>query len=104
MPTEPILITIPDAARAYKCSRSTIYQLIWRGMLPVVKLGPGQSGAVRLRLSDLEDLAASSATFRRRGRTGRNTKETAGSGKTRQKKSPAGGSAGRLEARGSLDK
>ncbi len=59
-----ILITIPEGARRYGCSRSTIYQLISRGVLPVVKLRPGQSGAVRLRLADLEKLAANGATFR----------------------------------------
>jgi excisionase family DNA binding protein len=61
---DEILVTIPEGARRYGCSRSTIYQLIWRGVLPVVKLGPGQSGAVRLRISDLEDLAANGAAFR----------------------------------------
>ena len=70
-----ILITIPEGARRFGCSRSTIYQLIWRGALPVVKLGPGQSGAVRLRLSDLENLATTSATFRCRGDAPRTEQE-----------------------------
>ncbi len=36
---ERILLTVPEAARALHCSRTTLYGLILGGDLPSVKLG-----------------------------------------------------------------
>ena len=68
---DEILLRIPEAARRYDCSRAKLYEMISSGLIPVVKLGPGHSAGVRVRLSDLERFAASNAKFRGRDRNRR---------------------------------
>jgi len=59
-----ILISIPEAARRFQCSRSKLYRMISEGLIPIVKLGQGRSSAVRIRLADLEEFAAGRAERR----------------------------------------
>ena len=60
------LFSIPRVAWRWCCSRSTVYRVIYDGLLPVVKLGVGRSTAVRVRLSDLVSFEAKNTTFRNR--------------------------------------
>jgi excisionase family DNA binding protein len=53
-----ILLTILEAQQATGISRSKLYDLISRGKIPVVKIGDGTRGGVRLRPEDLEEFAA----------------------------------------------
>jgi len=47
---EPLLLTIPEAARLLRVSRAQAYQLAARGDLPVVRIGR----SVRVRADRLE--------------------------------------------------
>ncbi|NTU81346.1 MAG: helix-turn-helix domain-containing protein [Chloroflexales bacterium] len=38
-PTQPLLIRIDEAARLLSLGRSTVYELVYKGELPVVKCG-----------------------------------------------------------------
>lgn len=46
---EKVLLTIPEVATALSLGRATLYVLIQRGELPVIKIGR----ATRLRASDV---------------------------------------------------
>jgi excisionase family DNA binding protein len=39
MPNDPLLLTIPEAARRLSCGRTFIYGLVRQGALPCVHLG-----------------------------------------------------------------
>jgi excisionase family DNA binding protein len=52
--TDEILLKPEEAARRLAVSRATLYRLLASGELPSVRLGGGR----RVRLSDLEALAA----------------------------------------------
>jgi excisionase family DNA binding protein len=39
MPTEPLLLTFPEAARRLACGRTFLYGLVRRGEIPCVHLG-----------------------------------------------------------------
>ena len=54
-----VLLRIPEAAEAIGVGRSTLYDLISRGVLPVVKLGKSRASGVRIRPQDLEEFARS---------------------------------------------
>ena len=54
----PILLRVPEAADWLRLGRSTVYELINRGELPVVRVGT----AVRIRVADLEAWAERQAT------------------------------------------
>ena len=65
-----ILLTISEAVLATGMSRSKIYDLISRGKLPVVKIGNGRSGGVRIRPGDLVAFAEENLVDRRDRRGG----------------------------------
>ena len=48
------LLTVPEAARALRCSRHTIYRRCADGSLPASRLG--ETGPLRIRPADLEAL------------------------------------------------
>lgn len=50
----PVLATVVEGANYLNVSRSKVYQMMYNGMLPFVKLG----GSRRIRWSDLEKLVA----------------------------------------------
>ena len=52
-----LLLTIFETQGATGMSRSKIYDLISRGELPVVKIGPGRNGGVRIRPQDIARFA-----------------------------------------------
>ena len=56
-PLPKVLLTVPEACGCLGVSRSTLYDLISRGKLPVVKLSSGRSGGVRFRPEDLKRFA-----------------------------------------------
>ena len=62
----PVLLTIDEACRALRISRSKGYDLISQGKLPVVKLGDSPKAGMRLRPEDLVDFAE--RNVRRRSR------------------------------------
>ena len=47
---EPLLLRIDDAAQRLSISRATVYRLIQRGELPIVRIG----SAVRVRAIELD--------------------------------------------------
>jgi excisionase family DNA binding protein len=57
--SDPLLLTVKDAARILQISRTTVYELIYAGVLLSVKIGTCR----RIRRNDLEtyvqDLAGS---------------------------------------------
>jgi excisionase family DNA binding protein len=55
--TPKLLLTIPQVAAALSLGRSTVYELVQRGELPVVHIGR----AVRVRFTDLEKWVAEQA-------------------------------------------
>lgn len=55
-PSDKLALTPAEAARVLSCSRSKIYDLISRGKIKVVKLGPGRSGAARITWRELQRL------------------------------------------------
>lgn len=38
-PTDPIAVTLPEAARLLGCTTRAVRELIWAGKIPVAKLG-----------------------------------------------------------------
>ena len=50
-----ILLTVPEACETLRISRGTLYGLINKGKIPVVKMGPGKPSCVRFRPADLQD-------------------------------------------------
>jgi excisionase family DNA binding protein len=48
--TNSLLVSVVDAARILSLSRSTVYELMYSGKLPSVKIG----GSRRIRVMDLE--------------------------------------------------
>ena len=72
---DEIMLQIPEAARRFQCSRAKLYDLISDGLIPVVKLGPGDGAGVRIRLRDLEQYAADNAKHRRAGRGKRSMRD-----------------------------
>ncbi|HVU70429.1 MAG TPA: helix-turn-helix domain-containing protein [Ktedonobacteraceae bacterium] len=52
LPTNMVLLTIPQAMTILGIGRTRIYELIKREHLPVVKIGPG---AVRIKLDSLQE-------------------------------------------------
>jgi excisionase family DNA binding protein len=50
METQPLLLTIPEAAQALRVSRSTIYRLINDGLLDTIRI----RSRLRIRPSDLD--------------------------------------------------
>ena len=52
-----ILLNVNQACQALEVSRSTLYELIAKGELKVVKLGGRQKSGVRLRPQDLQEFA-----------------------------------------------
>jgi excisionase family DNA binding protein len=49
--SNPLLLTVKDVARILQISRTTVYELIYAGVLLSVKIG----NCRRIRRSDLED-------------------------------------------------
>ena len=53
LPTETLLMSIPEACAALRCSRQTVWRLVKDGELSPVRL----RGLVRFRRMDIEELA-----------------------------------------------
>ena len=49
-----VLVTVAESARLYRVSRPTIYNLIYSGELPTIRIGRAR----RIRLSALQEWAA----------------------------------------------
>lgn len=47
---EPLLVTVPDAARMLAIGRTSVYQLIWDGQLTPIRIGRN----VRFAIAELE--------------------------------------------------
>ena len=54
---ERVLLTVNQSCEALGVSRSTLYELIGRGELRIVKLGRGRRSGVRIRPKDLHEFA-----------------------------------------------
>lgn len=54
--TEPILVTIAEAARVLSVGRTTIYKLVAQGKLARRKLTTGQNGVVRITWASVKAL------------------------------------------------
>jgi len=65
-----MLLTPKAVAEKLSFSMPTVYRLIDSGQLPVVKIGAGQRGALRVRESELEKLIKNNTE--RRGTLKRN--------------------------------
>lgn len=48
-----VLFTVAEAAEHLRLSQAAIYEMVRRGQLPAVRVGP-RKGAIRIRASDLE--------------------------------------------------
>ena len=53
------LLTVSEASESLGISRSKLYDLVSRGKIKSVKIGPGQAGGVRFRPEDLAAFAKS---------------------------------------------
>ena len=58
---ERALLTVPEACESLGLSRSTLYDLVSRGLIKTVKLSSGPEAEVRLRPEDLRDYAKKQA-------------------------------------------
>ena len=52
-PSDTVLLTVREAAERLRLSPAAIYEMIRRGSLAAVRVGPRQ-GAIRIRAGDLE--------------------------------------------------
>jgi excisionase family DNA binding protein len=61
VPTQKLLLTLPEAGRALAISRSKMYDLLNSGDLPSVHIGRSR----RVRVSDIEDFVKSGGVRRK---------------------------------------
>ncbi len=53
--SEPLTVSVPEAARMLGVSRSTVYELVRRGALPAVRVSPRRTVLHRARLLEWID-------------------------------------------------
>ena len=53
IPVSQVLFTVAEAAERLRLSQAAIYEMVRRGQLPAVRVGP-RKGAIRIRASDLD--------------------------------------------------
>ena len=54
----PALLTPPEVCAALRISRATLYRMVARGDIEVVRLGRGSGATLRIPVSALEELLA----------------------------------------------
>lgn len=54
--TDHRYLRIDEAAVALRCSRSSVYRYVDRGVLPAYRIGGSGHGPLRIRAHDLEQL------------------------------------------------